>query len=189
MSAEMGLFIDLDRCYGCGTCEVACTMEKALPPGQSYIYVTEVRNGPGLPPSRDFVPVACHHCDEPACVNACTTGAMSRDTAGLVVFNVDACTACGLCEEACTYGAISLDASTGQPGRCDLCADRQSAGLLPACAQHCPGRAIAIRPPQIPGKGLEVGAKVAKSRQAKKVWSTGKLVYVSRKVENTLSHE
>ncbi|MFH2115891.1 MAG: 4Fe-4S dicluster domain-containing protein [Spirochaetota bacterium] len=188
MTAELGLYIDLDRCYGCGTCEMACTMEKSLPPGQSHIHVTEVRNGPGLPPSRDFVPVACQHCDEPACVNVCATGALYRDGNGLVVFNADACTACGLCEEACPYGAIILDASNGQPRRCDLCADRQVAGLLPACVQHCPGRAMDIWPPQAVNQGSIGPVGVEPSRPPKKVWSAGKLVYLSRKGGSILSH-
>ncbi len=184
MKTELGLYIDLDRCYGCGTCEMACTMEKALPPGQSHIHVTEVRNSSGLPPIRDFVPVACQQCDDPACVDACLAGALSRDGTGMVIFSTDACTACGLCERACPYGAITLDTSTFQPGRCDLCVDRQVAGLLPACAQHCPGRAIDIRQPQVADPDLAGMAGMVSGRAPKKLWSVGKLVYLSRKREN-----
>jgi len=169
MPDAVTLYIDVDRCWGCRTCEVACSLEKKLGPGRSCVKVAEVASGknspiPGSPQGRAFVPVLCLQCDDPACVSACPAGALRRDASGLVVFDETLCLACGACESACPYGAISLSAETGMPQKCDQCASRLQSGLLPSCVQHCPGRAITV------------GLPSPKKREH----PNGKVVYLSR---------
>jgi tetrathionate reductase subunit B len=43
--------------------------------------------------------------------------------------------------EACPVEAVSWDKHTGLPDKCNFCAHRVDAGLLPACAQTCIGKA------------------------------------------------
>lgn len=194
--------IDLDRCWGCGTCEVACALEKKSGPGTGRIKIEEVRgkNGEAIPGSlqgRGFVPVLCQQCEDPACAAACPAGALFKDASGLVVFEAETCLSCGACESACPYGAIQLSADSGQPMKCDQCASRQRAGLLPACIQHCPGKALAIVADTAivgggtrgmetakgteAGRGMEEAAKGTEAgRGPKRAWSIGRVEYRSR---------
>ncbi len=180
MPSNTTFAIDLDRCWGCGTCEVACALEKKSGPGTGRVKIEEIwgKNGEAIPGSlqgRGFVPVLCQQCEDPACAAACPAGALSRDAAGLLAFDAELCLSCGLCESACPYGAIQLAADSGQPLRCDQCASRQSAGLLPACVQHCPGKALAI---VAEGKEADRGAETG--RGPKRAWSIGRVDYLSR---------
>lgn len=149
MADKLALFIDLDRCWGCGTCEVACALEKGFGPGRGCIKVTEIAGAgdPGGLAFREFVPIPCQHCDEAACMAACPAEALGRSEEGAVVLDPERCLSCGACEEACPYGAISLSPTRGLPEKCDLCLERRAAGRLPACVQHCPGRAISVVDP------------------------------------------
>ncbi|PKL07282.1 MAG: hypothetical protein CVV53_00250 [Spirochaetae bacterium HGW-Spirochaetae-9] len=180
MANEALLCIDLDRCWGCGTCEVACALEKKTSPGMGFIKVEESRSKggealPGSPQGRSFVPVLCQQCNEPACAEACPSGAILRGVSGLVEIDADLCIACGACEPACPYGAISISSVSGRPGKCDLCTSRQEAGLLPACVQHCPGKAITLG-------GAASGApnETTQVRGTSRGWSIGKVRYIAK---------
>ena len=176
MADKTLLIIDLDRCWGCGTCEVACALEKKSGPGTGRVKVEEARKGSamalaGSPQGRAFVPVLCQQCDDPACVSACPVSALAKSGSGLVEFDAELCLACGACESACPFGAISLGEASGMPEKCDLCASRQSAGLLPACVQHCPGKALALGP-SLPSS--------TQARGSKRSWSFGRVEYRAR---------
>ena len=174
MPDSVSLSIDIDRCWGCRTCEVACSLEKKLGPGRSRIRVEQVDSGkngtvPGALQGRAFVPILCQQCSDPACVSTCPTGALRSGDSGLVDFDEALCIACGVCESACPYGAIFLSAETGMPEKCDQCISRLRSGRLPACVQHCPGKAIRVGRP-----------KTESSRGKKKESSVGTVVYLSR---------
>jgi len=66
---RLSLMIDLERCIGCKSCEVACKQEHGLGPGEFRNRVVWLgdRGGPAL----DFLTVTCQHCDRPACLRAC----------------------------------------------------------------------------------------------------------------------
>jgi len=67
---------------------------------------------------------ACH-CDEPACVTVCPTGASyKRAEDGIVLVNESLCIGCKLCSWACPYGAREFDADEGVMKKCTLCIDR-----------------------------------------------------------------
>ncbi len=64
MAARIGLFVNLDRCFGCFTCEVACQQEHRLPAGEKWIRMFTV--GPTEVDGElvmDFVPLASDKCD------------------------------------------------------------------------------------------------------------------------------
>ena len=142
-SERLALMIDLERCIGCKSCEVACKQEHGLGPGEYRNRVIWL--GDPDRPALDFLTVACQHCERPACLRACPVNpkAITKDAVtGVVSVSEDRCTGCGECIVACPYGAMGYDAQDHHSVKCDLCADRRSAGLTTACASVCPGHAI-----------------------------------------------
>ncbi len=178
--ALLTIVVDLDRCWGCRTCEVACSLEHGLAPGLSFIAVEQNRGRapiPGSPQGKSFVPVFCQHCDDPACVSACPSGALDKGADGIVRANPEACIGCGACEDACPYGALFVPPETGKPGLCDLCAARQLTGRLPACVQHCPGRALGLK--DIESVAVS-GIRSETEPEPKSEWGVGRTVYKAR---------
>ena len=127
---RFGLAINTGRCIGCHTCANACKMQNNVPMGMLWNRVlTEgcdiVDGAVGQYPnvSRAYLPVACQHCENPACLRVCPTGAIGPfdpdvDKMGVAVVQKDRCVAyyqgCVECQKACPYEAIALD-ETGHP--------------------------------------------------------------------------
>jgi Fe-S-cluster-containing dehydrogenase component len=93
-------------------------------------------------------PRSCLHCEEPACVTVCPTGASyKRAEDGIVLVDESRCIGCKLCSWACPYGAREYSAVEGVMKKCTLCIDRiynenlAEAERQPACVQACPTRA------------------------------------------------
>ena len=142
-NGRLSLLIDLDRCIGCKSCEAACKQEHGLGPSEyrNRVLWLEDRRLPAV----EYLTVTCQQCERPACLRACPVEpkAISKcpDT-GVVSVDESRCTGCGECVTACPYGAMGFDPIDHHAVKCDLCADRRSAGLEPACASVCPGHAI-----------------------------------------------
>ena len=160
---KLGLVIDLDTCVGCHACAVSCKEWNAgghsapLTDQQPYerdplgvwfnrIHTYEVDEGDT---SRTVhFPRSCLHCETPACVTVCPTGASyKREEDGIVLVNADTCIGCKLCSWACPYGAREYDADDGVMKKCTLCIDRiyndnlPEAERVPACVSACPTNA------------------------------------------------
>jgi sulfite dehydrogenase (quinone) subunit SoeB len=93
-------------------------------------------------------PRSCLHCEQPACVTVCPTGASyKRAQDGIVLVDEDKCIGCKLCSWACPYGAREYSATEGVMKKCTLCIDRIYNEHLPehdrqpACVQACPTKA------------------------------------------------
>jgi Fe-S-cluster-containing dehydrogenase component len=93
-------------------------------------------------------PRSCLHCDEPACVTVCPTGASyKRAEDGIVLVDESKCIGCKLCSWACPYGAREYSSVEGVMKKCTLCIDRiynenlPESERQPACVQACPTRA------------------------------------------------
>ncbi len=70
-------------------------------------------------------PRSCLHCEKPACVTVCPTGASyKRASDGIVLVDEDKCIGCKLCSWACPYGAREFDTDVGVMKKCTLCVDR-----------------------------------------------------------------
>jgi len=135
---ESVFLIDVDRCVGCYTCEVACKQENDLDLPSRWCVVTRV--GPRKIEDEmhmDFVTGVCLHCDEPMCSLLCPLGAINKREDDIVSINEDECNGCGLCVHGCPYGAIYIDQEKRVAGKCSLCVSRIDHGLEPSCVQHC----------------------------------------------------
>jgi anaerobic selenocysteine-containing dehydrogenase/Fe-S-cluster-containing dehydrogenase component len=145
VSDRLALMIDLERCFGCKSCEVACKQEHRLGPGEyrNKVVWTGASDEPGLA----FLTLTCQHCERPACVRACPVNpkAIVKDAVtGVVSVVEDRCTGCGECVIACPYSAMGYDAHGHHAVKCDLCAHRRGQDLDPACASVCPAHAISF---------------------------------------------
>lgn len=85
---------------------------------------------------------ACNHCNDPACVHACPTGAMHIAPDGTVIHDDNRCIGCARCVHSCPYGAVSINEATGYAQKCDACAALRVEGKDPACALACITRAL-----------------------------------------------
>ncbi len=90
-------------------------------------------------------PRSCLHCETPACVTVCPTGASyKRAEDGIVLVDEDKCIGCKLCSWACPYGAREYSETQGTMKKCTLCVDRihnehlPESERVPACVQACP---------------------------------------------------
>jgi NADH-dependent fumarate reductase subunit E len=172
MNSRVVMVIDLDRCWGCRTCEVACKQELGLGTGPRPMKVLETgaRSLDGVL-YRDFIPTLCQHCDEPACLAACPVEAIHRETDGTIQIRQEACNGCGACVTACPFGVIETDGEGEAPMKCTLCSERRERGALPSCVQHCIGRVMTL----IDEDRFEVW------RRGRYAWKTGRIAYVSDK--------
>jgi len=137
------LTVDASACIGCQTCMAACKLEHDLPPGPRPI--AAIRTGPletekGL--QMQHWPTTCYHCDRPACVMACPTGAMQKREDGLVFSDLQLCIGCQTCAVACPFGHPRLNPANGKIAKCDGCRERVDAGMWPVCALKCPTGAL-----------------------------------------------
>lgn len=144
---------DSNKCTGCKTCQVLCKETYDLPLENLFRRVynyqggTWEQNEAGTYVSKGrfgyFVSVSCNHCDEPACVKVCPSGAMakSKDT-GIVSVDREVCVGCRSCEMACPYGAPSFNGNDRLMMKCNLCREHVEAGERPLCVSGCRDRAM-----------------------------------------------
>ncbi len=155
-----GVLYDVTRCIGCRGCQVACkqwnelpgratknTGTKENPPNLNAYAYTRVRfaeaDGTGGV-QYSFAKQQCMHCLHPACVQACIVGALEKHADGPVTYDDRKCIGCRYCQAACPFGIPSFEWDDAIPWikKCTFCADRQGAGLKPACVTTCPTGAL-----------------------------------------------
>lgn len=135
------MVIDLRKCVGCQACTAACKVENSAPKQQYRTFVSEFELGEFPDVKKGFLPQLCNHCDEPACVKVCPTGATFKREDGIVVVDNTICWGCGYCLNACPYDKRFMNKTTKVADKCTFCAHRIDEGLLPACVETCVGGA------------------------------------------------
>lgn len=164
---KLGLVIDLDTCVGCHACATSCkewnaagiagplTDEHAYGKEPTGVWFNRVHSyevaadaDTAQPAMTLHFPRSCLHCETPACVTVCPTGASYKRAAdGIVLVDEDKCIGCKLCSWACPYGAREYSHVEGVMKKCTLCVDRiynqnlAEEDRQPACVQACPTRA------------------------------------------------
>jgi len=136
--SRYAMVIDLRKCVGCDACTVACRTEWDVPIGHGRTWV-EQYNTIGEFPNVTSTPwvAQCNHCDEPACIDPCPSGATFQLENGIVKVEEDLCIGCGICVEACPYDARYINPETNKVDKCDFCEARLKEGLQPACVTTC----------------------------------------------------
>lgn len=163
-----GMVIDLKRCSGCKTCSVVCKVANNIPNDIIWNRVlTEGGNAPDTAggtwdnPEMQHWPVACQHCENPACTKVCPVGATWKDEqTGIVRQDYDKCIGCRMCMAACPYNARTFnwndpvratgasygdarvpERARGVMEKCTLCKERTDEGDEPMCVRCCPADA------------------------------------------------
>ena len=162
-----GFVIDVERCIDCRACLVACRAENDVEIPYTRIWVRDLGLKGEFPElSRTYVPYNCMHCEEPPCVDVCTSGATYKDQeTGLVLVDQDACIGCGFCVDACPYDARHLDKARGVVDKCNACAQRVEIGQSPACVATCLGESRLFGDLNDPESDVSKALKEAKSVQ------------------------
>src|SRR5574340_1766762 len=157
-----GMVIDLKLCIGCNTCVAVCKMRNGTPKGIFWNRVLEEEVGTFPAARRVFWPVRCMQCEEPACVEACPTGASYKREDNVVLIDGDKCVGCKACILACPYDVRFMWEGQGVEGgyfrngsltpfekrvypnhvagtiqKCNFCASRLDEGLKTSCSEAC----------------------------------------------------
>ena len=144
---QYAILTDLNRCVGCLGCSVACKVVNGVEIGSFWNKV--LRIGP-FPDSEGaqfpdvytyFLPVTCQHCENPACVKVCPTGASQTLADGTVQIDKEKCIGCQFCAMACPYGVRYLNETERVVEKCTLCEQKIAQGELPQCVAQCGARA------------------------------------------------
>jgi len=136
---------DMTKCIGCKCCVVACNEQNGNPAALNWRRVGEVEGGHYPYTQRYHLSMGCNHCVEPSCLIGCPVEAYTKDThTGVVIHSADTCIGCQYCTWNCSYGVPQYNAERGVVGKCDMCHNRLSDGMAPACVSACPEGAIAI---------------------------------------------
>ena len=142
----MKYLIDLDAslCCACGACAVACMDQNDidLKAGESPFRITFDLESDNR--KLAYISMACMHCEDAPCVNACPVGCLRKDeSSGFTLYDTTNCIGCHSCALACPFGAPSF-AAGGKMQKCDGCFTRIQCGMEPACVRHCPTGALRL---------------------------------------------
>ncbi len=105
------------------------------------------------------VPLLCNHCDDPPCIRYCPTRATWKREDGIVMMDFHRCIGCRYCMAGCPYGSRSFNWRDPRPfikkvtpefptrtkgvvEKCNVCEERLSRGLAPACVEACREKAL-----------------------------------------------
>lgn len=130
LKEEKVIVVDPDKCVGCHSCEMACSVKhfNKCHPYYSRIRIQEFRD------VNTFVPILCQACEDASCMKVCPMNARTRLLSGAVVTDENRCIGCRACVYACPFGAPVVNPENGKTMSCDLCVDDEKG---PWCVKAC----------------------------------------------------
>ncbi len=154
---QKGFLFDLNKCTGCGACQIACSLENEVPLPQKWRQVETFNSiqWPDLP--FHHLSISCNHCVEAPCMKYCPALAISKnEMTGAVLIDDKKCIGCGYCSWVCPYDAPEYNQSTGIMKKCTFCQHRLEENLSPACVTLCPTTALQIENFEYEDQALKV---------------------------------
>lgn len=151
--------IDVSKCIGCRSCQIACKQWNELS-AVSSMNSGNYQNPPDLQANtwtlvrfqeisdRNeavkwlFRKDGCMHCTDATCVNLCPAGARFRLESGAIGTDDEKCVGCQSCVVACPFGKPRYSEETHKAYKCKLCNERTQKNLPPACVKACPTGAL-----------------------------------------------
>jgi len=148
---QLGFYFDQTRCMSCNACTVSCKDWNQINPGivnwrEQFTYEN---NGKFFPFS-----MGCNHCEDPACLTACSINAISKSDDGIVTVDRNKCESLLACISACPFAKPIIAEDKQEPNalvgwkvqhpmqKCTMCSDKLAKGEKPACVLSCVGRAL-----------------------------------------------
>jgi len=126
------LMLDYEKCTGCRTCELVCSVkhEGAANPSKSRIKIVKWEW------EGRYVPMSCQQCIEAPCMQVCPVRAITRDESlNRVQVDQDICIGCRMCVATCPFGAMGFNVDNKKVFKCDFCDGD------PQCARFCETKA------------------------------------------------
>lgn len=150
------MLIDITKCIGCRSCQVACKSWNGLD-NETTSFTNDITNPPQMSaktytvvnfietrlhdkPIWRFIKRMCMHCTDPACASACFAKAITKRESGAVVYDKTTCVGCRYCMLACPWWIPKYEWDSVFPAvkKCRFCIDLLEHGKEPACATACP---------------------------------------------------
>ena len=104
MTTQLGFLVNADLCIGCHTCGMACKNQYHQDPGIVWRELIPLDEDIYPHRERAWYSLACNHCANPPCVEACSTEAISkREEDGIVILDVSKCEGYQDCIKECPY--------------------------------------------------------------------------------------
>ncbi len=141
--AQLGFYVDVQRCSGCRCCQTACKDVKDLGVGTFFRRVNDYEGGKFPNVWAASLSLGCNHCEKPQCLLVCPVAAITKnEETGLVTQNQLMCIVCERCVRACPYGAPKYIQEEIAVKKCDGCYNFLNIGEKPACVAACSTRCL-----------------------------------------------